>query len=193
MKRKSIAVVGAAETTELGLIPNLVTDPTPRRRGAQRDGRRGAEALRHRRPRHALPNGRRTWPITSASPRPGWTARWWADARSCCTCATPRRQSTRGCAIRCSSPTAKAAARASASAPLQEIAPAWRVSSKSPFGIAGPTSTFTIPVLRYMKNLRHQRGAARDGRRGPARMGGQKSARDDEGPDHRRRRAQARA
>ena len=52
MKPKSVAIVGAAETTELGKIPDMLAAPAARRRRAQRAGRRGPQAARHRRRRH---------------------------------------------------------------------------------------------------------------------------------------------
>ena len=61
---------------------------------------------------------------------------------------------------------------------------------EQPFGPMGPPSMFTVPVLRYMKTLRRDRGTDRPGLRGAARMGRQESARDVPQPDHDRRRAE---
>ena len=58
---------------------------------------------------------------------------------------------------------------------------------RMPYGPMGPPTMFTIPVLRYMKTYGVDRGAARDGCGRPARVGGEEPARDDPGPDHGRR------
>ena len=55
-----------------------------------------------------------------------------------------------------------------------------------PYGVMGPPSMFTIPVLRYLKDYRHHHGATGVRRRCPARMGGDEPPRLYEGSDQRR-------
>ena len=52
MRRNQVAVVGAAETTELGVIPNMSQIQLACRCGAERHRRCRTEAVRHRRLRH---------------------------------------------------------------------------------------------------------------------------------------------
>ena len=54
----------------------------------------------------------------------------------------------------------------------------------------GPPTLFTHPGAALHEDLRHHRRAAGDGRGGAARMGGEEPARDLQGPDHRRGRAE---
>lgn len=75
MKPRSIAIVGAAETTELGKIPDAsqIQLHADAALNAMADCGLGPKTSTAS---PAPPNGPPSWPITWASPPPGWTAPW---------------------------------------------------------------------------------------------------------------------
>ena len=100
MRRNQVAVVGAAETTELGVIPNMsqIQLHADAALNAIADAGLKLSDIDGLPPRSKR---RSRSPIISASRRPGSTAHRSAAARSCCMSATPLRRSRRACARPC--------------------------------------------------------------------------------------------
>ena len=150
MKRNSIAVVGAAETTELGVIPDLSTI------GLHADAALNAMADAGLTPKDI--DG-----VAAAGESPTATAAYlgitptWVDGTNVGGCSFMLHVRHAAAAIEsglCTTVliTHGESGRSRIGAPRYAASPSSLAGQfETPYGVAGPPSMFTIPVLRYMK------------------------------------------
>jgi acetyl-CoA acetyltransferase len=150
MKQKSVAIVGAAETTELGRIPNLSA------LGLHADA--ALNALKDSGLKPSDIDG-----LACAQERPTDVAHYlgitptWIDGTSVGGCSFMLHVRHAAAAINaglCNTVliTHGESGRSGIGAPRGAMGPdSTQGQFEAPFGVTGPTSTFTIPVLRYLK------------------------------------------
>ena len=183
--RAKVAIVGAAETTELGEIPDM----------SQLELHADAARERARRLRaHSRATSTASRPPASRRSRSHYTrhhaelastARRSAAARSCSTCAT---RSAAIAAGHCETVliTHGAERRVATSAPAAGPAAAWRLPAQfeAPYGTAGPADGLHDPGAPLHEGLRADPRAARDGGGRAARVGAHEPARHAPRSDH---------
>ena len=187
MKQKTVAVVGAAETTEMGRIPDMsvIQLHADAALNALKDCR--PETHRHRRRRHGGPQPDRARLLPRAS-RPTY-----ADGTSVGGCSFMLHVRHAAAAINEGLCNTVLITHGESGRSRVGSGGGFRGGGgnsslagqfEQPYGPVGPPSMFTVPVLRYLKTygLTEEDLAMAGGH--PARVGGDEPARLDEGPDH---------
>ncbi len=189
MRRNAVAVVGAAETTELGVIPNMSQ--------IQLHADAALNAIADAGLKLSDIDG-----IATAVETPQQIAHYlgitptWVDGTSVGGCSFMLHVRHAAAAIEaglCKTVLiTHAESGKSMIGKLPRSTPPDSLNGQfeAPFGVYGPPSMFPIPGAALHEDPRHHPRADRHGRGGAARMGREESARHDEGADHGRGRAE---